>query len=163
LRRLAKLWLKSAEKGAVLGIAPFKAILSQYFWEVYGSPPCGAGVNSFSVLTNGEVILCPIAVYEGWSRVGQLDNLSALAPQYLIGEPCRSCSYYRLCGGRCLYAYTERLWGEEGFREVCLATKGLIEVTLSIAPRVKELLDRGVISKEELYYPPFNNTVEVIP
>jgi putative peptide-modifying radical SAM enzyme len=163
LRRLAELWLKSAEEGTVLGIAPFKAILSQYFWGVYGSPPCGAGVDSFSILTNGEVVLCPIAVYESWSRVGRVDELPALAPRHLVGEPCTSCSYYHLCGGRCLYAYMERLWGEEGFREVCLATKGLIEIVLGVAPRVRELLEKGVISKEKLYYPPFNNTVEVIP
>jgi len=163
LKRLARLWLESAEKGVVLGIVPFKAILSQYFWGAYSSPPCGAGVSSFSVLTSGEVVLCPIAVYESWSKVGRVEDLEELIPRSLIGEPCQSCNYFHLCGGRCLYAYVEKLWGEEGFREVCLATRGLIEVVLSVAPRIRELLEEGVISKEKLYYPPFNNTVEVIP
>lgn len=147
----------------MLGIAPLKAILSQYFWGAYGSPPCGTGISSFSILTSGEVVLCPIAVYESWSRVGRVDDLPTFHPRHLIGEPCKICGYYHLCGGRCLYAYMERLWGEEGFREICLATKGLIKIALEIAPRVRELLEEKVISKEKLFYPPFNNTVEVIP
>lgn len=162
LLKLAKLWLSMAERGVVLGIAPFKAILSQHFWGVYSSPPCGAGVNSFAVLTDGTLLSCPIAVEESWSRVGSLDE--GLSSQgAVIGEPCTSCSYFTYCGGRCLYAYEERLWGDEGFREICRASQALVDTVLSMAPRVRELLSKGIISEEDMRYPPFNNTVEVIP
>ncbi|MEM0377201.1 MAG: TIGR04084 family radical SAM/SPASM domain-containing protein [Thermofilum sp.] len=162
LSRLAKLWLSMAENGVVLGVAPFKAILSQHFWGVYSSPPCGAGIDSFAVLTDGTLLSCPIAVEEEWSRVGSLEE-GLVNPRAGIGEPCTSCVYFTYCGGRCLYAYKERLWGEEGFREVCRASQALIDIVLRMAPRVRELLSEGIISEEDIRYPPFNNTVEVIP
>ncbi|RLE58465.1 MAG: putative peptide-modifying radical SAM/SPASM domain-containing protein [Thermoprotei archaeon] len=165
LKRLKELWVKEASRGKVLGIAPFKAVVSQSIWGVYKGLPCGSGQESVSILTDGRVVACPIAVYEKWAQLGQLGKVGYvdLIDRVLIGEPCRSCPYYRYCGGRCLYAYKERLWGEEGFKKVCKATKAFIEIVLETVPRFLRLLDEGIISKEELYYPPFNNTVEVIP
>lgn len=162
LGRLAKLWLSMAERGVVLGIAPFKAILSQHFWGLYPAPPCGAGVDSFTVLTDGKILSCPIAVEENWSRVGSIEE-DLPKPRVEIREPCTSCPYFTYCGGRCLYAYKERLWGEEGFREICRASQALIDTVLQMASRVRELIARRVISEDDILYPPFNNTVEVIP
>jgi hypothetical protein len=57
----------------------------------------------------------------------------------------------------------ERLWGENGFKEVCKATMGLIDSLLEALPTIKDYLKEGRITLKDILYPPFNNTVEVIP
>ncbi|MEZ0346701.1 MAG: TIGR04084 family radical SAM/SPASM domain-containing protein [Infirmifilum sp.] len=163
LRKLIQKWVLGIKKGKVLGIAPFKAIASQaIFGAVYTAPPCGSGSNSVSILTNGRITACPIAINEQWAHIGDIDK-GFVTSNNMISEPCTSCPYYRYCGGRCLYAYKERYWGDSGFREVCKATKELVKLVLSAVPSVIEALDKGLIKRSELYYPPFNNTVEIIP
>lgn len=163
LRRLLRTWLGEMGKGRVLGIAPFKAVASQaIFGNVYGAPPCGAGINSVAVLTDGRIKACPIAVDEEWADAGHV--LSGLSlGRTRIAEPCTSCPYFRYCGGRCLFAFKERYWGERGFREVCTATKEFVKLVLTAVPVLLNYIDKGIVRIEDLRYPPFNNTVEVIP
>jgi len=164
VRKLVDVWVEEMSRGTVLGIAPFKAIITKTFIDNYAAPPCGAGVNSFSILTDGRILACPIAVEEKWAELGNISQ-GKLSPESApkIGEPCISCSYYRYCGGRCLYAYMERLWGEHGFKEVCKATMGLIDSLLEALPTIKNYLKEGKITLKDILYPPYNNTVEVIP
>ncbi len=163
LRKLVRLWIAEIRNGKVLGIAPFKAIASQaIFGDVYTAPPCGSGVNSVSILTDGRIKACPIAVEEAWADLGDIERGFRLKTDW-IRQPCAQCSYFRYCGGRCLYAYMERYWGDKGFREICKATKELVKLVLSATPMIIDMLDRGVIKKSDLLYPTFNNTVEVIP
>ncbi len=165
IERLAGEWLDAMARGEVWGIAPFKAVVSQILWGVYEGMPCGAGRDAVAILTDGRIVACPIAVSEGWAQLGRLGEVGPgdLRDRVRVGEPCTSCPYYPVCGGRCLYAYMERYWGEEGFREVCKATQGFIDVMLRAAVEARRLVDGGVVDKDMLYYPPFNNTVEVIP
>ena len=165
LRKLASVWLRKARKGEVLGIAPFKALLySLVTGKPLDRPPCGAGSTAYAISTDGRVLACPIAVYEDWAVCG---HISCDTPSTLkkvgIGEPCTSCEHFNLCGGRCLYTHIERLWGEEGFKLVCDMTVTLLKVLTEAAENVRELIKEGIIRLEELKYPPFNNTVEIIP
>lgn len=163
LIKLLEYWVSNIREGRVLGIAPFKAIASKaIFGGNYVAPPCGSGVNSVSILTSGKITACPIAVEEEWANLGDITKGFKLKTN-LIEAPCNTCPYFRYCGGRCLYAYKERYWGDEGFREICSASKVLIKLVLSTIPLLLENLDNGNISIEDLYYPPFNNTVEIIP
>ncbi len=161
IRRLVSLWLEEMKRGKVLGIVPFLGIMKVELFGEWTAPPCGAGVESFSILPDGRILACPIAFDVSWSLVGSLKE--GIKRKVLIGEPCTSCPYFRYCGGRCLYAYKERLWGEEGFRSVCEVTKRTIDSVLSVKEEVLGLIRAGVIRKEQLYYPPFNNTTEIIP
>jgi len=68
-----------------------------------------------------------------------------------IGEPCRSCSYLRICGCRCLYTHVKRLWGEEGMEMICSASKYIIDLVKSRIDEIFEITS------------PDNNTVEIIP
>ncbi len=160
LRKLASLWLEEMRKGRVLGIAPFLGIMRAELFGDLPSPPCGAGSESFTLLPNGKILACPIAVDSSWAVVGELGSGIRKVG---IGEPCKSCDYFKYCGGRCLYAYMERLWGEEGFREVCDVTKETIKIVLENGGEIRSLIREGVISAEDLYYPRYNNTMEVIP
>lgn len=164
-KKLVEEWLRNAEKGDVIGIAPILGILKV---EITGkdmeSPPCGSGKTSISICSNGKVYACPIAVDSKWAEIGNIyDNDWRSVEKVSIGDPCIKCQYYRYCGGRCLYAYMERLWGEEGFRSICKITKKTIREVVKIARRVIELIEKGIVVEEEVVYPKFNNTVEIIP
>jgi len=166
LKKLVNLWLDEAERGIILGIVPIVSVLGAM---VRGTPldrpPCGAGRTSLAISTDGTVLACPIAVDVDWAKLGNVleDSRLMVVGKVGIGEPCLSCGYLKYCGGRCLYAHIERLWGEDGFRKVCRATISLIENLSKIKGRVIDLLNEGTIPIKELFYPPFNNTTEIIP
>ena len=164
LRRLLEDWLSSMRRGVVEGIAPFQGILKRIL-EGGPAPPCGSGEDSFTILPDGRVVSCPIAVREGWANVGRLpisrEDLARYRPP--IGEPCRSCSYLNVCGGRCLYTHIERYWGEEGVKAICAASQFIIDLIGEALPEIMELVDEGVVSLQNLIYPPYNNTVEIMP
>jgi putative peptide-modifying radical SAM enzyme len=160
LRKLVELWVENLRRGKVLGIAPFQGIVKR-IREGGPRPPCGSGTSSLSISTDGRVLACPIAVNEGWAELGYLKDFKGM--RELIEEPCTSCEYFRVCGGRCLYAYMERLWGEEGFNMTCEVTKYLIDLLYGKVHVIERLVEEGVIEWREICYPPFNNTVEVIP
>ncbi len=161
IRKLSNLWIKEMRRGRILGIAPFLGIMRAALFDDLPSPPCGAGSESFTVLPNGRIVACPIAVDSDWAQVGNLGDEEL--NEVRIGEPCLSCEYFKYCRGRCLYAYVERLWEEEGFRSVCNVTKGMIGIIVSLESEIRELVKDGILSFKELYYPRYNNTVEVIP
>lgn len=162
LDRLLNFWLENLLEKRVLGIAPFQGIFKR---NLYGGtmPPCGSGVDSFTITTDGRVIACPIAVEEKWALLAENLRDFRRPESALIGEPCRSCNVSRECGGRCLYAYMERLWGQRGFHEVCKVNRWLIERVRRLKPRLLEMARAGEIGLNSLVYPEYNNSIEIIP
>jgi len=158
IERLVEVWAEELERGNVPGIVPFLGIMKRMIWgrEAGRGLPCGAGQEAVAVTTDGRVLACPIAGEFLWNELGDLHSFGKVS----IGEPCTSCDFYDICGGRCLFAYKERLWGKEGFRAICRVTKYLIRqlegVKDIVASRLPEIED-------QLRYPPFNNTTEIIP
>jgi hypothetical protein len=55
------------------------------------------------------------------------------------------------------------MWGEEGFRKVCDLTRHMISELLEISQEVREILKEGIVRPEQILYPRFNNTTEIIP
>ena len=165
LKKLVNLWIAKLRGGMVLGITPFLGIVKAMFFENLLAPPCGSGVEAFAISTDGTILACPIAVDVGWAKLGNIrnTNLEDLRRLFKIGEPCSSCNVFKYCGGRCLYTYYERLWGEEGFRKVCRATKHLISLIEELRDEIASLIDEGRVDIEKLNYPKFLNTVEIIP
>lgn len=165
LVRLLDLWIhKMEDEGRVLGIAPFQGCLKRIL--LGGSaPPCGAGVDAYAISTDGSILACPIAVDVEWGRLGDIrsDRFSELRKAPEIGEPCISCIEFRVCGGRCLYAYMERLWGLEGFRKVCGMTLSMISLLRGRLDTIVDSLELHGLSLDDIIYPPFNNSVEIIP
>ncbi len=164
--RLVDYWISEAREGRVPGLVPVLGVLRvELTGESMGIPPCGAGRDAFAVSTDGRVLACPIAVAEGWAELGRLGSVGPgdLPGRVSIGEPCASCPYLRYCGGRCLYAHVERLWGEEGFEALCDLTRHLVDEVLSVADEVRALIGEGRIDPGEVLYPPYNNTTEIIP
>ncbi|MCD6236025.1 MAG: TIGR04084 family radical SAM/SPASM domain-containing protein [Thaumarchaeota archaeon] len=165
LDKLFEEWLMEIERGMIPGIAPFQGVLKRILHEG-PHPPCGAGIDSFAVLTDGRVVACPIAVREKWAEIGRLGEISRSdleGRKPVIMEPCKSCKYLKICGTRCLYAHIERLWGEEGMRATCECTRHLIDLVQGNLDRIKEAAAKSGYDLEDLTYPDFNNTVEIIP
>ena len=155
IERLIETWTQHLKQGNILGIVPFLGIAKRLIWGGTGLP-CGAGHDAVTITTDGRVIGCPIAAEFDWNEMGDLSGMQRID----IGEPCTSCDIYDVCGGRCLFTYKEQLWGKEGFRLLCRITKHLVEQVETARPMVKQMLPAH---KDELYYPPFNNTTEIIP
>jgi putative peptide-modifying radical SAM enzyme len=162
LGKLLNFWLENIENGRVYGIVPFQGILKR---SVYGGtvPPCGSGTDSVTIATDGRVLACPIAVEEKWALLAEdLRNFRGVKRTF-IGEPCTSCNFLKECGGRCLYAYMEKLWGEEGFHEICKITMWLVQGVRKVRPKLLKMVENDIIELNDLIYPAYNNSVEIIP
>lgn len=155
IERLVNEWATHIEQEKVLGIVPFLGIMQRMLWGGSGLP-CGAGRSAVAVATDGRIMACPVAGEFAWNELGDFDSWCPVT----IGKPCTSCDLYPLCGGRCLFAYKERLWGEEGRAALCAVTRHLIEHLAGVKGIVEKALP-GL--EKELRYPPFNNTTEIIP
>jgi len=166
LECLVDSWVSSLVGGDILGIAPLKTLSSAIVRGLsLGAPPCGAGWSALAVNTNGVVLACPIAVDVDWARLGDVKRSTFvdLLGKVGIGHPCTSCDYSALCGGRCLYAHHERLWGDEGFKALCRATQALIDQLYESKSKIEKAIKEGSVKIEALDYPLFPNTIEIIP
>ena len=165
LKKLVDFWTGKLEQGEVLGIVPFLGLVSRMLFGSSRKPPCGAGSDAFAILPNGKLLACPIAADAKWAYLGDLRSSSPqeLRDKVIIGEPCINCGFYEICGGRCLYAYKEMLWGREGFEEVCDATKYLVKLLEEKLPAIKRLLEAGKLRRADLVYPRYNNSTEIVP
>jgi len=154
------------EKSRVLGIAPFLQVLHDMITGRKSRLRCGSGLDSFNVDTGGEINPCPIAPETHELAMIQDENFQtpeSLRDSVKIAGLCTDCEILDLCGGRCLYANQTMWWGEEGFKEVCVTVKHLMNELKRILPSIKQAIADGKITLEDLNYPKYNNSVEVIP
>lgn len=161
ISRLASFFSNELENGRVPGIVPFLGVLKAMIFGKQPRPPCGSGSESFAITTDGRIIACPIAPEIDWNQAGSLRE--GIKKEISPNEPCPSCKYYGICGGRCLFTNREWLWGERGFNLLCDATIHLINEMERVKDKVIELSYEGVLSLDDFYYPKFNNTTEIIP
>ena len=166
ITRLVNYWYeKMVKEEKVLGIIPFIGIMKTLLRGERTNLRCGVGINAFTITTSGRIIACPIAPEFEWNFLGDIWNTEPeeLPWRVTISGPCLSCDIYHICGGRCLFANKTMLWGIEGFRKVCQTVRHLVNELERIKPRVERLINAGVISEKDFDYPPFNNSVEIIP
>ncbi len=161
IERLSNLFMSEMKRGNVLGIVPFLGVLKAMIFERNESPPCGSGINSFAITTDGRIVACPVIADLDWNHCGDIwDGITRYVD---IIEPCPSCDYFGICGGRCLVSNRERFWGEEGFDNLCKVTAHLITNMERVRDLAIELSKEGIIDINKLNYPKFNNTTEIIP
>jgi len=165
ITRLVEEWVRKMEDGVIEGIVPFKPLMLSLLTGEGVEMRCGSGLDTFAIHVDGKIGVCPISPDWDFSIVG---NIWDSEPQELrnvmrVDEPCPSCGEFEICGGRCLFANKERLWGDEGFEKICEISRHLIKTLKENVPRVKELIEKGVISIEELDYPEYNNGCEIVP
>ncbi len=165
LERLAEYWAKKMHSGKVPGIVPFLPTMYTILTGTKTRLRCGSGIDTFAIHLDGSIGVCPISPDWDFSIVG---HISRTRPQDLenimqIEEPCPSCDIYDICGGRCLFANRQRLWGEEGFRKVCSTVEHLVDVLRDSEEQIRELIEQGVVSLADFRYPEYNNGCEIIP
>ncbi|MGC8663044.1 MAG: TIGR04084 family radical SAM/SPASM domain-containing protein [Thermoplasmata archaeon] len=160
LEKLMDLFVENVRSGKILKIIPFIGILSAYYFRRFDYYPCGAGKNSITINPDGRILACPIAVSEKWNDLGHIDNGFKL-----IDSPfeCKNCKYFSYCGGRCLFAFKERYWGDNGFKDVCYMTKRTIDIILSRVGELDEIIKQDIIDKNSLFYDPIKDSTEIIP
>ncbi len=165
IEKLAQDWLNNMKQGSVRGIVPFMPLMYSMLIGSRALLWCGSGIDTFSIHVDGSIGVCPISPDWEFSIVGHIrtTNPEDLRNIMFVDEPCPSCEEYALCGGRCLFANKQRLWGDDGFDIVCGTVKHLIASLRRILPEVRELIDSGLISLKEFDYPEFNNGCEIIP
>jgi putative peptide-modifying radical SAM enzyme len=165
ISRLVEEWVEKMKTGVVEGIVPFKPLMLSLLTGEGVEMRCGSGLDTFAIHVNGKIGVCPISPDWNFSIVG---NIWDSEPEQLrdvmrVDEPCPSCTEFDICGGRCLFANKERLWGDEGFLKICEITKHLIQCLKDNLPEVKSLIDSGIIQITEFDYPEYNNGCEIIP
>ncbi len=165
ITRLVEEWVKKMEGGVVEGIVPFKPLMLSLLTGEGIEMRCGSGLDTFAIHVDGKIGICPISPDWDFSIVG---NIWDSEPQELrnvmrVDEPCPSCGEFEICGGRCLFANKQRLWGEEGFEKVCEISRHLFSTLKKHIPKIRELIQNGTISIEALNYPEYNNGCEIVP
>ena len=166
ITRLVEYWISHMETThEILGIAPFLGITHTLLTKQPAQLRCGAGLDFFSITTDGRVTFCPIPPSFNLALVGDIfqSKPSDLPGKIKISGPCLTCEVRDVCGGRCLYTNKTMFWGEEGFNIVCKTVKHLIHELETNLPRIQKLIDNGILTIQQFKYPDIPNGVEIIP
>ncbi len=165
ITKLVDDWVNHMSEGVVEGIVPFIPITYSLLTSKASELRCGSGIDTFAIHVDGSIGVCPISPDWDFSLVGDIWKTSPtdLRNVMNVDEPCPSCSEYGICGGRCLFANKQKLWGDEGFNKICLTVKHLISSIRNRLPLIQQHLRDGIITIEDFKYPKFNNGCEIIP
>ena len=165
ISHLVRDWVNAMDAGIVEGIVPFMPLMHDILTGTSSTLRCGSGLDTFAIHVDGSIGVCPISPDWSFSIVGDIwnTNVQDLQNAMVVEEPCPSCEVFGICGGRCLFANKERFWGEEGFAKVCDTVKQLISSLAAQSPKIRNLIQQGLISIEDFNYPEFNNGCEIIP
>ncbi len=164
ISKLVDRFLAESKKGKVMGLVPILGVLSAYLYKPFEGVPCGAGYNAVAISTDGKILSCPIAVSEKWANIGHIE-LGFKKTDPSISPMCKDCDVLPYCGGRCLYSLNEGLnyWGKQGVMEVDEVTKFTVREIIKIGPTIRELIDAGIIKREQVFYDPLLDSTEIIP
>jgi putative peptide-modifying radical SAM enzyme len=165
LRKLVIAWVQHMKNsGEVLRLYPFVGVTQSLLVVEPSRLRCGAGWIMFNIQTDGNITPCPVMA---GMKDFYLGNIRETSPEKLrdavfVSEPCTGCEVYQICGGRCLYANATKLWGDEGFSQVCGTVKNMIDALREALPEVRHLIDEGRVRLEDFQYPKYNSC-EIIP
>jgi len=157
ISKLIDFWVEEMKKGKVLKLYPFVGIMQDILNETKTKLRCGAGYAGYTITTNGTLTCCPIMNCVKNFYVGDLKSDPKNLKEIKVIEPCSSCDYLDLCGGRCLYSNYAKMWPPEGEELICKSVKFLID---SLKARSEEV--RGLIEIKELEYEKYFGP-EIIP
>lgn len=165
ITRLIEEWVAKMENGVIEGIVPFLPLMHTLLTSESSEMRCGSGLDTFAIHVDGRIGVCPISPDWEFSLVGNIwdSDPSELKNCMTVDDPCPTCEEFGVCGGRCLFANKQRLWGDEGFEKVCDITRHLINELKRQVPTVQELVDTGKITIGDFKYPEYNNGCEIIP
>ena len=162
ISKLIDYWIKKAEKGNFIKIYPFIGILNRILsLDNSQGLMCGAGHSGYAITTNGKIVACPIMNNIKSFEAGTLDTFPKKLKKFSVPK-CKNCDYYSYCGGRCLYWRSACLWPEKGDELICKSIKHLIKELKNQESKIKDLLDKKIITKKEFDYEKYFGP-EIIP
>ena len=165
LRKLIHAWVEHMRNvGDVWRLYPFVGVIHSMLNGESSHLRCGAGWCVFNIQTDGNISPCPVMAGMKDFYLGNIRSasVSGLKDAIFVSEPCTSCRLFRMCGGRCLYANATKLWGNEGFNQVCGTVTNMVEALRDAIPQIKSLMESGNIQQEDFEYPKYNGC-EIIP
>ncbi len=165
LRRLVRKWVDHMiNAGEVWRLYPFVGVTQSLLKGESSHLRCGAGWCVFNIQTDGNITPCPVMAGMKDFYLGNIRDASprSLKNAIFVSEPCTSCEFFSICGGRCLYANATKLWGNEGFDQVCGTVVNMTEALRSVVSEVKSLIEAGKVQQEHFEYPKYNGC-EIIP
>ncbi len=165
IEKLISDFKRSLKEGTILGIVPFIPIFRSLIRKEPHHIWCGAGMDSFAIMTSGAIETCPIAPELLYSNIGHIKTStpSSIENTRPVGPPCTDCDILWICGGRCLFANQTKGWGREWFDRICLTTRKMIKGLEELVPLAKQLIEKGVLDDSSFDYPEVNNGCEIIP
>jgi len=153
-------WLEEMKKGEVHKIYPFLGIFNSIHNNETSRLRCGSGYANYTITTSGKLSACPIM--NGVKNFYCGDIKSGPTKEIDVIEPCTSCEYLNLCGGRCLYSNYAKLWPPEGEKLICETIINLIEGIKEITPEIEDLISSKVVRNSEFLYEKYFGP-EIIP
>ncbi len=150
------------KNGRVLKFYPFVGIFENMFYNKKTKLMCGSGYENYTITTNGNLVACPIMGCIKDFYCGNLNSEIKDLKKIYVRSPCTDCEYLNNCGGRCLYSNHAKLWPPEGEKLICKTVIHLIEEIKRVMPEIKELIEKGVINKEDFSYEKYFGP-EIIP
>lgn len=160
LSKLIGFWISEMEHSRVLKFYPFLGIFESLFNNKPTKLRCGSGYANYTITTNGNLSACPIMNSVKDFYCGSIED--GIQKEIHCIEPCTSCEYLNLCGGRCLYSNYTKLWPEKGQELICKTIIHLIEEMKNVFPEIKTLIERGVIKESDFEYEKYFGP-EIIP
>jgi len=160
LTKLIQYWVEKIKFGKVLKIYPFLGIFESLYHNTKTKLRCGAGYSNFTINTNSKLSACPIM--NGIKTFYCGDIFKGIKKQIHCIEPCTSCKYFPLCGGRCLYSNHAKLWPESGQRLICKTIIHLIKEIKKVLPEIKNSIAQKIVKESDFKYEKYFGP-EIIP
>jgi len=161
--KLLDFWIDYMKKNKkVLKFYPFLGIFETLYYDRPTKLQCGSGHANYTIATNGKIVSCPITNGIKDFYCGDIDSPNEKLKELSVKEPCTSCNFLKICGGRCLYSNYAKLWPEEGEELICKTIIHLIEELHDRMPELRELIENKIVFEDnfefERYFGP-----EIIP
>jgi len=157
-------WVDHMEsEGRVLRWYPFLDPMEDLLTGRESRLRCGSGYANYSIMTDGNIGPCPVMTGMSQYYVGHISRSHPLEldPVAIRGD-CTDCRIRTFCGGRCLYSNITQPWGPAERRLVCGTVENLHNVLIGALPRIRRLIDEGIITQSDFAHEKFNGC-EIIP
>ena len=164
ITRLVSDWVDHMEKeGEVKRWYPFLDPVEDLLYGRQSLLRCGSGHANYTIMTDGHIAPCPVMIGMSQYYVGHIKEADPLDLAVIeINGECTDCKIRGFCGGRCLYSNITKPWGASGRKTVCSTVENLHSSLTGILPRIKDLIDQGVIHLSDFSHEKFNGC-EIIP
>lgn len=161
--RLLDFWVEyMKENKKVLKLYPFLGVFESLYYDNPTKLRCGSGYSNYTISTDGNITACPITNGIKDFYCGNIDKPNESLKELSVKEPCTSCEYLDICGGRCLYSNYAKLWPKEGEELICNTIFNLIEGVNGKLNEIKELIEKKLVFEEDFEFERYFGP-EIIP